>query len=226
MALVWWAHSAFGANRASPPSGRRLACHGGVAHQARARPERLAVRTPSVQGRGPAASVYPLGLGGVVGDARPTRVRHAGPEPAPGPGEGPSRVCRAGVLGHAARLPPPGCEWPASSRHDRALKGNVLVGGGFRECPGSCRWAVLARRRRPGSAFHGGNALVRAGLPIAVPGHTTMGKSRRNNAVGSTGVLRGGFSVISRSPGSKRRPEGGLGWWGSALQRQPGGEFR
>jgi hypothetical protein len=38
---------------------------------------------------------------------------------------------------------------------------------------------------------------------VPVPGHTMMGKSRRNNAMGSTGVLRGGFSVISRSPGSK-----------------------
>jgi hypothetical protein len=47
-----------------------------------------------------------------------------------------------------------------------------------------------------------------------VPGHTAMDKSRRNHAVGRTVVLQGGFSVMSRSPGSKRPAWGGLGWWG------------
>ena len=68
--------------------------------------------------------------------------------------------------------------------------------------------------------------MERAGqrhLPIVVRGHTTMGKPRRNNTeVGRTVVLEGGFSVMSRS--MDRRD--GLGRWGSALQHQPGGEFR
>ena len=48
---------------------------------------------------------------------------------------------------------------------------------------------VLAHRRRPGSADHRGTRWS-ADLPVVVPGHTTMGKSRRNNAMGRTVVLQ------------------------------------
>ncbi|HEU4400125.1 MAG TPA: CpaF/VirB11 family protein [Actinomycetota bacterium] len=43
--------------------------------------------------------------------------------------------------------------------------------------------ALLARRRRPGSADHGGTALVRASLPIVVPGATGTGKTTLLNVL-------------------------------------------
>jgi hypothetical protein len=51
---------------------------------------------------------------------------------------------------------------------------------------------------------------------VPVPGHTAMDKSRRNHAVGRTVALQGGFSVMSRSPGSKRPAWGRPGLVGSA----------
>jgi hypothetical protein len=99
----------------------------------------------------------------------------------------------------------------------RPWHGNVLVEGGSRGCPGSCRGARLAHRRRPGSADHREKALVIASLPIVVPGHTAMDKSRRNHAVGRTVALQGGFSVMSRSPGSKRPAWGRPGLVGECL---------
>jgi hypothetical protein len=49
--------------------------------------------------------------------------------------------------------------------------------------------AVAARRRDRGA-----KALVSKDLPAAVSAHTAMDKSRRNQAVGRSGVLQGGFS--------------------------------
>jgi len=57
-------------------------------------------------------------------------------------------------------------------------------------------WHFLAHRRRPGSAFHRGNALVIASLPIVVPGGT--GNAWANPQPAETPhrlVLGGGFVV-------------------------------
>jgi hypothetical protein len=53
----------------------------------------------------------------------------------------------------------------------------------------------------PGSADHGGNALVTASLPIVVGGHTTMGRSHRNyTTAGRTVELHGDLSAMFQEP--------------------------
>jgi hypothetical protein len=78
----------------------------------------------------------------------------------------------------------------------------------------------------------GGNGIVVARqlrmLPAPVPlgGHTAMDKSRRNHAVGRTWSCKAASASCRGARDRKGRPGGGLGWWGSARQHQPGGEFR